>query len=170
MIRCYVFLGVGSSGATSCCLHRTWPLTQLFQRYAPMHRRIIQCWRPRSQNLSDSFHTTVGWTAADPSIHLVLLHESWCVSVLFELDHRIDRWFLPMDRQFIRRYYLLFFFSATRPTLLENDRRFIQRRLGFYPVYQLVWPLHRRLLSRYRRFIRQCPFFSFSFSFLTLKK
>jgi hypothetical protein len=28
--------------------------------------------------------------------------------------------------------------------------------------------LHRRLLSSYRRFIRRCPFFFFSFSFLTL--
>jgi hypothetical protein len=120
MIRSYVFPSVGSSGATSCCLHRTWPLTQLFRCYAPTHCRIIRCWRPHGQNLSGSFHATVGWTAVDPSVHPVLLHESWRVSVLFELDHRIDRWFLPMDRRFIRRYCLLFLFSATRPMLLEN--------------------------------------------------
>jgi hypothetical protein len=56
MIRRYVFSGVGSSGATSRCLHRTWPLTQLFRLYVPTHRRIIRCWRPGGQNLSDSFH------------------------------------------------------------------------------------------------------------------
>jgi hypothetical protein len=28
-------------------------------------------------------------------------------------------------------------------------------------VYQIVWRLHRRLLYRYRRFIRRCLFFSF---------
>jgi hypothetical protein len=50
----------------------------------------------------------------------VLLHESWHVFVLFELCHRIDRRFLPMDHRFIQCYCLLFFFSATRSTLLEN--------------------------------------------------
>jgi hypothetical protein len=45
------------------------------------------------------------------------------------------------------------------------DRQFIRWCLGFHPVYQLVRPLHRCLLSRYRRFIRRCPLFSYSFSF-----
>jgi hypothetical protein len=165
MIWRYVFPSVGSSGATSRCLHHTWPLTQLFRRYAPTHRWIIRCWRPRGQNLSGSFHATVGWTVADPSVHPVLLHESWRVSVLFELDHQIDRRFLPMDHRFIQRYCLLFF-SATRPTLLENRPSIHPMVPWFSPVYQLVRPLHRRLLSRYRRFIRRCHFFFFSFLFL----
>jgi hypothetical protein len=70
--------------------------------------------------IASTVHATVGWTIADPSVHPVLLHESWCVSVLFELDHRIDRRFFPLDCRFIRRYYLLFFFSATCPTLLKK--------------------------------------------------
>jgi hypothetical protein len=41
--------------------------------------------------------------------------------------------------------------------------------LVFTQVYQLVRPLHRRLLSRYRRFIRQCHFFSFLSRFWPLK-
>jgi hypothetical protein len=41
------------------------------------------------------------------------------------------------------------------------DRQFIRRCLGFQPVYQLIQRLHRRLL-RYRQFIRQCLFPSFS--------
>jgi hypothetical protein len=60
-------------------------------------------------------------------------------------------------------------FSSSSMQLVQHywkmDCRFIRRWLGFHPVYQLDRPLHRRLLSRYRRFIRRCPFFSFSFSF-----
>jgi hypothetical protein len=48
------------------------------------------------------------------------------------------------------------------------DRRFIRQFLGFHLVSQLVRLLHRRLLLRYRRFIRQCLLFSFSYSVLTL--
>jgi hypothetical protein len=84
-------------------LHCTWQLTQLLRRYAPAHRRIIRCWRPCGQNL---FHGTVGWTTAYPSVHPVLKASSRRVSVLFKLDHRIDRRFPLMDRQFIRRCYL----------------------------------------------------------------
>jgi hypothetical protein len=87
-------------------LHYTWLLTQLLQRYAPTLRRIIWCWRPCGQNLSSSFHATVGWTAAHPSVHPVLKASSWRVSVLFKLDHRIDRRFPPMDHRFIRHCYL----------------------------------------------------------------
>jgi hypothetical protein len=43
------------------------------------------------------------------------------------------------------------------------DRRFIRRCLGFHPIYQLVRPLHRRLLYWCRRFIRRCLFFFFFF-------
>jgi hypothetical protein len=95
-------------------------LTELLRRYALTHHRFIRCWRPCGQIIFLRFHATIGWTAAHPSVHPVLLHESWRVYVLFKLDHRIHWWFLPMDHRFIRHYCLLFFFSATRLTLLEN--------------------------------------------------
>jgi hypothetical protein len=41
------------------------------------------------------------------------------------------------------------------------DRQFIQRYLGFRPVYQLVRRLHRRLYLRDRRFIWWCLLFFF---------
>jgi hypothetical protein len=117
---CYPFQGVGSSGVPPTSLSRWGSLTELLWRYAPTHRQIIRCWRPRCQILTVSFHVTIGWTAADLSVHPVLLCWSWRVSVLFELDHQIDRWFPPMDRQFIRRYWLRGFISATCPTQLET--------------------------------------------------
>jgi hypothetical protein len=94
-------------------------LTKLLWRNAPTHRRIIRCWRPSDQIVSVSFQT-VGWTAADPSVHPVLKALSWRVSVLFKHDHRIDRWFPPMDRRIIRRCCLRGSSSATHPTLLKN--------------------------------------------------
>jgi hypothetical protein len=129
MIRRYVFLGDGSFGATRRCLHCTWPLTQLFQRNAPMHRRFIRCWRPRCQNVSVSFHVTVGWTAADLSVHPVLKTSYWRVSVLFKHDHRIDQRFPPMDRQFIRRCCLLGSSSPIHPTQLGKGP-------SVHPTYQ----------------------------------
>jgi hypothetical protein len=99
-------------------LHRTWPLTQLLRCYTSTHRRFIRCWRPCSQNVSGSFHATVGWTAAYPSVLPVLKASSWCVFVLFKLDHLIDRQFAPIDRRFIRRYYLCGFSSPIHPTQL----------------------------------------------------
>jgi hypothetical protein len=81
-------------------------LTQLLRRYTPTVRRIIGCWRPPRQNLIVRIFETVGWTAVDPSVHLVLLHWSWRVSVLFKLDHQIDRQFPLVDLWFIWRYCL----------------------------------------------------------------
>jgi hypothetical protein len=72
-------------------LHCTWPLTQLLRSYAPMHRQFIRCWRPRGQNVSVSFHATVGWTAADLSVHLVLKRLSWRVFLLIQMKRQIDR-------------------------------------------------------------------------------
>jgi hypothetical protein len=43
---------------------------------------------------------------------------SWSVSVLFKLDHQIDRQFPPMDRQFIRRCCLHGFSSPIHLTQL----------------------------------------------------
>jgi hypothetical protein len=82
MIRHFVFPGVSSSGATSCCS----PLHMTDDTIAPTlhltHRRLIQCWRLHGQNLTVSFFETVGWTAALASVHLVLLLQIWRVSVL----------------------------------------------------------------------------------------
>jgi hypothetical protein len=93
-------------------------LTELRRCYAPTHRRIIRCWRPRDQNVSSSFHATVGWTAVDPSVHPVLKALSWRISVLFKHDHQIDWWFHPRDRRFIWRCCLRGFFSPIHPTQL----------------------------------------------------
>jgi hypothetical protein len=94
-------------------------LIELHRPYASMHRRIIRCWRPCGQNLTISFHKTIGLTAAEPSVHPVLLHWSWCVSILFKPAHQIDRQFLPIDRRFIRRFCLPSFISAIRSMQLE---------------------------------------------------
>jgi hypothetical protein len=85
-----------------------------------MHHRIIRCWRPRGQNLSGSFHATVGWTAAHPSVHPVLKDSSWRVSVLFKCVHRIDWRLPPMDCRFIRRCCPSRLLSAIRLTLLKT--------------------------------------------------
>jgi hypothetical protein len=57
-------------------------LTELLRFYAPTHRRFIRCWRPHGQIVSISFHATVGWTTADPSIHPVLKASSWRVCLV----------------------------------------------------------------------------------------
>jgi hypothetical protein len=114
MIRRYAFPSVGSSSATSRCP----PPLMTVDTTAPMHCRIIRCWRPRGQNLSGSFHVTVGWTAVHPSVHPVLKASSWRISILFKLDHWTDRRFPPMDHWFIRRCYPRSFSSPTHPTQL----------------------------------------------------
>jgi hypothetical protein len=95
-------------------------LTQLLRRYAPMHREIIRCWWPRGQNLSGSFHATVGWTAAHASVHPVLKALFWRVSVLFKCVHWIDQRLPPMDRRFIWRCCSSQLLSAIRPKLLKT--------------------------------------------------
>jgi hypothetical protein len=120
MNQCYPFQGVGSSGAPSTSLSRWGSLTELLRRYAPTHHRFIRCWRPRGQIVSVSFHATVGWTTANPSVHPVLKASSWRVSVLFKHDHRIDRRFPPMDRRFIRRCCLRGSSSPIHPVQLES--------------------------------------------------
>jgi hypothetical protein len=49
------------------------------------NRRIDRCWPTGSSGATTLF---------------------WCVSILFKLDHQIDRRFPPMDRRFIRCCYL----------------------------------------------------------------
>jgi hypothetical protein len=66
MNRCYVF----SRRRFTLCPPRHLAvedlLTQLLQRYTLTVCRFIRCRRSRSQNISGSFHVTVGWTDASP--------------------------------------------------------------------------------------------------------
>jgi hypothetical protein len=115
---CCPFQGVGSSSAPPTSLSHWGSLTELLWCYAPTHHRFIWCWRPCGQIVFISFYANVGWTTAQPSVHLVLKASSWHVSVLFKLDHRIDRRLSPMDRRFIRRCCFRGFSSPIHPTQL----------------------------------------------------
>jgi hypothetical protein len=64
------------------------------------------------------------------SVQLLLKASSWRVSVSIQTKRRIDQRCPHSDYRIIRCYYLHFFFSATRPTLLKMDHRFIPRCLG----------------------------------------
>jgi hypothetical protein len=127
-----------------------------------MHRRVIRCWRSRDQTVYVSFHATVGWTAADPSVHPVLQVSSWCVSVLFKLDQRIVQRFPPMDCRFIRRCCLHGFSSPIHPTQLRKGPSVHPTVSSKFQSLRSV-PSAPKLLHRwYRRFIRRCLFPSFS--------
>jgi hypothetical protein len=95
-------------------------LTQLLRCITPTHRQFIRCWRPHGQTVFVSFHATVRWTAADPSVHPVLKASSWCVSVLIQTERRIDRRCPHLGCRIIRCYCLRCSSSATHPTLLGN--------------------------------------------------
>jgi hypothetical protein len=86
---------------------------------------------------------------------------SWRVSVWIQTERRIDRRCPHSDRRIIRCYCLPCSSSATRPTLLKDGPSVHPTVPRVSPVYQLVRRLHRRLLLRYRQFIRRCLFFSF---------
>jgi hypothetical protein len=176
MIWRYDFWGVGSSSASSRCLHRTWPLTQLLRRYTLTLCWIISCWRPRGQNLSSSFHATVRWTIAHPLVHPVLKASSWRVSVLIQTERRIDRRCPHLDHRIIRCYWLCCFFSAIHPAHLETRPsvhptvstsfgllRSVPTTLtlctdgivgssdgvNFLPFLRRFWPLKNRLSSQF---------------------
>jgi hypothetical protein len=162
MNRCYAFPGRRFIWCPPHHLAVAALLTQLFRRYAPTLRRFIRCWRTSHQTISVSFHATVGWTATDPSVHLVLKASSWRVSVLFKLDHRIVRRFPPMDRRFIRRCCLRGFSSPIHLTQLGKG---LSVHLTVSSEFQSLHsvPSAPTLLHRwYRRFIRWCLFPSFS--------
>jgi hypothetical protein len=86
-----LFLGVGSSGATSCCLPPHLTIDTNYLTHWPTHHRSIQCWRDPRNNLTVSYLQTIGWTAADPSVHPVLLLFQPAALCLDFSDHRIDR-------------------------------------------------------------------------------
>jgi hypothetical protein len=162
MNRCYAFSGRRIIRCPPHHLVVAALLTQLFRRITPMHRRFNQCWRPCGQTVSVSFHATVGWTAADPSVHPVLKASSWCISVLFKLDHRIVQRFPPKDRRFIRRCCLRGFSSPNHPTQLGKGPSVHLTVSSEFQSLRSV-PSAPTLLHRwYRRFIRRCLFPSFS--------
>jgi hypothetical protein len=170
MNQCYLFQGVGSSDAPPTSHSRWDSLTQLLRRYTPTVRRFIRCWRPRGQVVSVSFHARRidrRFTLTKASDHPVLKASSWRVFVLIQTECRIDRRCPHSDRRIIWCYCLRCSSSATHPTLLKDGPSVHLTVPRVSPVYQLVRRLHRRLLYRYRRFIRRCLFF-LSCSVLTL--
>jgi hypothetical protein len=114
------------------------------------------CWLPLDRRIDRRFTLTKAWD------HPVLKALSWCVSVWIQTKSRIDRRCPHSDRRINRCYCLRCPSSATHPTLLENGPSVHPMVPWVSPVYQLVRRLHRRLLYWYRRFIRRCPFPSFS--------
>jgi hypothetical protein len=181
MIRRYLFPSVGSSGATSGCLHPTWTLKIRWHNCSDtIHQRCVgSSGAEDPANKSSLLASTrpsdrptlpldqgVGASDADDFVLARLcLDSNWAsgrptVSSLRPLDHPVllSSLLLPCNSS-----------DATK----KMDHWFIQRCLGFHPLNQLVRRLHRRLLLSDRRFIRRCLFFSFSclvliLDFLTL--
>jgi hypothetical protein len=124
MNRCYAFPGRRFIRCPPCHLAVAALLTQLLQRYTPTVRRIIRCWRLLTWGGTVCFKYNHRIDRRFPlttaSVHPVLKGFSWRVSVFIQTRHQIDQRCPHSDRRIIRCYYLRFFFSATRPTLLEN--------------------------------------------------
>jgi hypothetical protein len=145
-------------------------LTQLLRRITPMVRQIIRCWRTCRQNVSVGFFVTVGWTAADPSVHPVLKASSWRVSVLIQTERRIDRQCPHLDRRIIRCYCLSCSCSAIHPVHLQNGPSVHPTVSTSFVLLRSVATTPTLMHQWYRRFIRQCVFFSFLCSISTLEK
>jgi hypothetical protein len=127
MIRRYLSLVVGSSDATSRCLHRTWPLKfsditapTLYTDGVSVHPMLKDaspkrlCMLLRDRRIDRRYL----WPWA--SVHPALKRLSWRVSVSIQTKRRIDRWCPHLDLWIIRCYCLCCSSSTTRPTLLEN--------------------------------------------------
>jgi hypothetical protein len=102
------------------------------------------------------------FTLTKASNHPVLKALSWRVSISIQTERQIDRRCPHSDRRIIRCYCLRCSSSATRPTLLGNGpsvHLMVPRVSPSVPTHRR---LHRRLLSRYHRFIRRYQFPSFS--------
>jgi hypothetical protein len=123
MIRSYLFPGVGSSGATSRCLHRTWLLWHNCSD--AMHRRCFGS--SGAEDPASKSPLLASTRPSDrPTLHLnqgvgssVLKASSWRVSVWIKTERRIDRRCPHSDCWIIRCYCLRCSSSATRPTHLE---------------------------------------------------
>jgi hypothetical protein len=74
----------------------------------------------------------------------VLKASSWCVYVLFKLDHQIDRHFPPMNCRFIRRCCRRGFSSPIHPTQL-GTKGTIGSSYGVNSILSccVVYQLHR---------------------------
>jgi hypothetical protein len=159
------FSGVVSSGATSRCLHRIWLLWH--NCYDAMHRRCFGSFG--AEDPASKSPLLASTRPSDrPTLHLdqgirssgaegfILAH--LCMNSNWASDRPTVS---PPDHRIIRCYCLHCSSSATRPTLLKDGPSVHPTVPRVSPVYQLVRRLHRRLLLRYRRFIRRCLFFSF---------
>jgi hypothetical protein len=123
MIRRYLFLSVGSSSATSRCLHRTWLIWH--NCTDAMHRRCVG-----SSGAEDPASKSPLLASTRPSDRPTLHLDQGVgssgaegfvlrVSVLIQTERRIDRRCPHSDRRIIRCYCLRCSSSATRPTHLE---------------------------------------------------
>jgi hypothetical protein len=137
MNRCYHFKAIGSSGAPSTSLSHWYPLTQLIWR---IHWRTVGSSGAEGL-LTNTLLLASSWPSDRPmllptkaSVHLVLLDLSWRVSVLIQIECRIDRRCPHLDCQIIRCYCLLQFFSFQ----LSDAIRVCT--IGSSDGVNLVWP------------------------------
>jgi hypothetical protein len=170
MIRHCAFPDVGSSGANSRCLHCTWPLTQLIWRF------IWWCVGSSSAEglLAKTLLLSSSWPSDEPlpgpSIHPVLLVQSWHISDLFKLGHRIDWWCPPNGlsvHPMLPSLLLVFSQSSgatSKWTVRSSDSTCSLETSRNVPITPTIAPT---LLPMYRQFIRWC---SFSSTVLTLEK
>jgi hypothetical protein len=166
MIRRYLFPGVGSSGATSRCLHHTWLLWHNCSD--AMHRRsvgssgaedpaskspLLASTRPSDRPMLH-LDKGVGSSGAEGFVlaHLYL-DSNWAS------DRPTMSQLRPSDHPVLLSSLL--FLCNSSATLLAKGPSVHPTVPRVSPVYQLVRRLHRRLLYWYRRFIRRCLFFSF---------
>jgi hypothetical protein len=126
MIWRYFFLGVGLSGATSRCLHRTWPLKfpdtippTLYTDNASVHPVLKDASTNRLCMLLRDRRIDRRYPLTKASDHLVLKASSCRVSVLIQTERRIDRRCPHSDRRIIRCYGFRCSSSVTRSTHLE---------------------------------------------------
>jgi hypothetical protein len=119
MIRRYLFPSVGSSSATSRCLHHTWLLWHNCSD--AMHRRSVG-----SSGADDPASKSPLLASTRPSdrptLHLDqgVGSSSWHFSVWIQTKRRIDRRCPQSNRRIIRCYFIHCSSSASRPTLLKD--------------------------------------------------
>jgi hypothetical protein len=152
MIWLYIFPGVGSSGATSCCLHRTWLLWHNFSD--AMHWRCVG-----SSGVEDPASKSPLLASTRPSDSLTLhLGQGVGSSGVegFILAHLCldSNW--ASDRPTVSPLR-----PSDHPVLLKDGPSVHPTMPRVSPLYQFIRRLHRCLLLRYHRFIPRCLLFSF---------
>jgi hypothetical protein len=114
-------------------------LTQLLRRFAPTHRRIIQCLRLRSHKPSVGCLDIVGWTTADPSVHPVLNPLLLAAHCLEFKDHLMNHYWLVGSSGattfVLARLYLDSNKTSDKSTLQPTRCRFIQCCWSLWAVF-----------------------------------